>query len=38
MKNKKPNSDLEFISRIESANCWRVIETDGTGYAQALSS
>jgi hypothetical protein len=24
MKNKKPNSDLEFISRIESANCWRV--------------
>jgi hypothetical protein len=24
MKNKKDNSDLEFISRIESANCWRV--------------
>jgi hypothetical protein len=24
MKNKKPNSDLEFISRIESASSWRV--------------
>jgi hypothetical protein len=24
MKNKKPNSDLEFISRIESAGTWRV--------------
>jgi hypothetical protein len=24
MKNKKANSDLEFINRIESASCWRV--------------
>lgn len=24
MKIKKPNPDLEFISRIESAGCWRV--------------